>query len=148
VRKLVLASAFVANDGLLPEVRASFGRASVENMPEAIRAAYLEAAPEPDKLPVLVDKLMRRLTSFVDIPESDLRAIGAPTLVMIGDADIVTPEHALHMARLIPDAQLAIFPGADHGSYLGEVTAARTCEYCPDVVVAMVEEFLDAAPPR
>jgi pimeloyl-ACP methyl ester carboxylesterase len=33
---------------------------------------------------------------------------------MIGDADIVQPEHAVQMFRLFPRAQLAVLPGTDH----------------------------------
>ncbi len=33
---------------------------------------------------------------------------------MIGDADIVRPEHAVALFRLIPHSQLAVLPGTDH----------------------------------
>jgi pimeloyl-ACP methyl ester carboxylesterase len=147
VRKLVVASAFFEREGIHPEIRASFAQASVENMPEVLRAAYLEVAPDPANLPILVEKLMRRLTEFRDWPAEAIASIRAPTLVMLGDADVGPPEHAIRMTRLLPAAELAIFPGADHGAYLGEVTAMRTCEYCPEAVVAMVEAFLDAPMP-
>jgi pimeloyl-ACP methyl ester carboxylesterase len=147
VRKLVVASAFFERVGIYPEIRASFAQASVENMPEALRTAYLEVAPDPQNLPILVEKLMRRLTEFRDWPPEVIASIQAPTLVMLGDADIGPPEHAIRMTRLLPTAELAIFPGADHGAYLGEVTAMRPCEYCPGAVVAMVEAFLDAPIP-
>ncbi len=42
-------------------------------------------------------------------------AIKAPALIVIGDADIVTPEHAVEMFRTIPDAQLCAVPHAGHG---------------------------------
>jgi hypothetical protein len=35
-------------------------------------------------------------------------------LLMIADGDIVRPEHAVEMFRLLPHAQLAILPGTDH----------------------------------
>jgi pimeloyl-ACP methyl ester carboxylesterase len=41
--------------------------------------------------------------------------IEAPTLVVIGDRDIVTPEHAAQMFRAIPRAQLCVVPDAGHG---------------------------------
>jgi len=50
--------------------------------------------------------------SFTD---DDLRSIQAPTLVVIGDRDIVTPEHAVEMFRAIPDARLCVVPNAGHG---------------------------------
>ena len=44
-----------------------------------------------------------------------LGRITAPTLIIIGDRDIVTPEHAVEMFRTIPDAQLCVVPHAGHG---------------------------------
>ena len=35
--------------------------------------------------------------------------------LVIGDRDIVTPEHAVEMFRTIPGAQLCVVPNAAHG---------------------------------
>jgi pimeloyl-ACP methyl ester carboxylesterase len=53
-------------------------------------------------------------------------------MVMIGDADIVRPEHAVEMFRLLPYAQLAVLPGADH----------MTLVQRADWQVSMIEAFL------
>jgi pimeloyl-ACP methyl ester carboxylesterase len=45
----------------------------------------------------------------------EMQSIKAPTLIIIGDADIVTPEHAVEMFRTIPTAQLCVVPHAGHG---------------------------------
>jgi pimeloyl-ACP methyl ester carboxylesterase len=45
----------------------------------------------------------------------DLQRITAPTLIIVGDGDIVTPEHAVEMFRTIPDAHLCVVPRARHG---------------------------------
>jgi pimeloyl-ACP methyl ester carboxylesterase len=44
-----------------------------------------------------------------------LQGIRAPTLIIIGDEDIVTPEHAVEMFRTIPGAHLCVVPHAGHG---------------------------------
>ena len=44
-----------------------------------------------------------------------LQSIGIPILLIVGDADIVTPEHAVEMFRTIPGAQLCVVPNAGHG---------------------------------
>ena len=44
-----------------------------------------------------------------------LQSIKAPTLIIVGDEDIVTPEHAVEMFRTIPGAQLCVVPHAGHG---------------------------------
>ena len=45
----------------------------------------------------------------------EVQTIKAPTLIIIGDGDIVTPEHAVEMFRTIPGAQLCVVPNAGHG---------------------------------
>lgn len=66
-----------------------------------------------------------------------LRGIAAPALVAIGDADIVTPEHALELIRLIPRAHPAVLPMRDH-IQLGTR---------PAWLLSMLEEFFAAPPP-
>lgn len=46
----------------------------------------------------------------------ELQRIEAPMLLIIGDRDIVTPEHAVEMFRTIPGAQLWVVPNAAHGA--------------------------------
>jgi pimeloyl-ACP methyl ester carboxylesterase len=46
---------------------------------------------------------------------AELLSIAAPTLLVVGDRDIVTPEHAVEMLRAIPGAQLCVVPNAGHG---------------------------------
>ena len=82
---------------------------------------------------------------FHDRRDEDIRAIEAPTLVIIGDSDPVRPEHAVEMFRLLgggvfggmppgmPASQLAVLPGTSHVSI-----ASRA-----DLVVPIVTRFLD-----
>jgi pimeloyl-ACP methyl ester carboxylesterase len=44
----------------------------------------------------------------------DLTAVAAPTLVIAGDDDIMSNAHTAWIAESIPNAQLAIIPGASH----------------------------------
>ncbi len=54
----------------------------------------------------------------------DLELIEAPTLILHGDRDLLTPpENAIAMADRIPGAQLIMYPGARHGYYLDEPSA-------------------------
>jgi pimeloyl-ACP methyl ester carboxylesterase len=48
--------------------------------------------------------------------DEDLKKIGEPTLILAGDRDdvFVSVEQAVDMYRMIPKAELAIAPGADH----------------------------------
>jgi len=48
------------------------------------------------------------------IPVADLAKVKAPTLVMAGDKDVIRDDHTLLIFHGLPQAQLAIFPGATH----------------------------------
>jgi len=54
------------------------------------------------------------LGSQPHIPVTDLNQITAPTLVMAGDKDVIRDDHTLTIFHNIPQAHLAIFPGATH----------------------------------
>jgi pimeloyl-ACP methyl ester carboxylesterase len=59
------------------------------------------------------------------VPSDAVRSIKTPTLLIIGDSDVVRPEHTVEMFRLLgggvpgdlvglPRAQLAVLPGTTH----------------------------------
>ncbi|MCY1419767.1 hypothetical protein D9M71_353630 [compost metagenome] len=134
VRKLVLASALVTRDGAYPWLWDAMAKARLENMPQELQEAYLKVAPRPENLRLFHDKAARRMRDFKDIPADAIGSIAAPTLVVVGDADVIRPEHAVEMFRFLPHAQLAVLPGTDHM----QVTA-RT-----GWLVPMISGFLDA----
>jgi len=49
------------------------------------------------------------------LTREELQSIKAPTLIIVGDGDIVTPEHAVEVFRTIPGAQLCVVPRVGHG---------------------------------
>ena len=71
------------------------------------------------------------------ITDSQLRAIRAETLVLAGSADLILLEETKHIAALIPDAQLQILQGEDHGSYI--VHSSKIAEIIRDFAVPDVD---------
>ena len=138
VRKLVVASVMFRRDGLAPGFWEGMAHASLQSMPAELREAYLKVAPHPENLQSFHDKSVRRMLEFRDWPPELLRGITAPTLVMNGDADVIRPEHAVELFRLLPHAQLAVLPATDHANIVAHA----------DWRVAMIEAFLDAPPPK
>jgi pimeloyl-ACP methyl ester carboxylesterase len=134
VRRQIIASAMFKRDGLPPQFWEAMKGAKVENMPLELREAYLRVAPHPEQLQSFHDKCAARMLQFKDWPASDMRAIVARTLVMVGDADVIRPEHAVEMFRVLPHAELAILPATTH----------MTMTDWNDQQVAMIERFLDA----
>lgn len=81
------------------------------------------------------------MRSFQNVPEDAVRSVRAATLVLIGDRDVVKPEHALELTRLIPDARLLILP-AGHGDYLGAAEAPASETQDPELTARLIERFL------
>lgn len=132
VRRLVLASALLKRDGAYPWLWDAMASAELEDMPQQLQEAYLAVAPHPENLRLFHDKAARRMLGFRDIPTDAIRSVTAPTLVIVGDADVIRPEHAVETFRLLEHAQLAVLPGTDH------MNVTRRIEW----LVPMIEGFL------
>ena len=90
------------------------------------------------------DKDAQRMVNFRDIPDDQIGSIKAPTLIIIGDKDVIKPEHAIEMHRQIANSSLAIIPGV-HGEYIGEITTLSSNSKEANFVIPMMENFLDAS---
>lgn len=146
VRKLVAVSVYYNSDGIYPEVLEGIEHIT----PEAFagspwREEYDRVALNPEDFPTLVAKLKELDLTFVGWPPDDIQAIEASTLLIIGDSDVVRPEHAVEMFRLLgggvagdladlPNSQLAVLPGTTHVTLVDRA----------DWLLSMIGEFLDA----
>jgi pimeloyl-ACP methyl ester carboxylesterase len=143
VRRLVFASSMTRRDGARPQLWEFMEQADFSNMPQPLKDAFLRVNPDVEQLRTMHDKDAARMRSFRDVPDEALRSVRAPTLIVLGDRDIVKHEHALELTRLIPGARLLILPGG-HGDYLGEaVTTQEDTDY-PELTARLIEAFLDA----
>jgi pimeloyl-ACP methyl ester carboxylesterase len=142
VRRLIVASAFYQRAGLADGFWDAIGNATLDSMPTPYKDADRELNPDPGHLEQLFNLDTGRTRSFQDWPDSDLEAVRSPTLVLIGDQDIVTPEHAAKMARTIPGARLMVVPG-NHGNYLGELLASDGDPSLVRATVPFLLRFLD-----
>ena len=75
---------------------------------------------------------------FKGVAAEDMKSIKSHVLITIGDRDGVRPEQAVKMFRLIPNAQLAVFPGGDH----------LLLWTSPETVLSPIAAFLDAPAAR
>lgn len=154
VRALVAISAGYAYDGMQQVMIDMVPTITLEMFAGSpFETTYQEIAPEPDHFPVLVDKLKTLdLTPFdwsADVPR-----ITAPTLIIIGDADVVRAAHAVEMFRLlgggemgdmagISKARLAILPGTTHFIPPGSGMLDRH-----ELLLAIIPPFLDDPEPQ
>lgn len=77
------------------------------------------------------------------MPNEVVQSVRSPTLIVVGDRDIVRLEHAVELTRLISGARLLILPGG-HGDYLGEAVMTQEDTHYPELTARLIEEFLDA----
>jgi pimeloyl-ACP methyl ester carboxylesterase len=71
-------------------------------------------AADPKEWPALVRAVKKVILQYKGFSPEQMRSIQAEVLITQGDRDGIRPEHCVEMYRLIPHAQLAIFPHADH----------------------------------
>ena len=136
VRKLVTMGANFSADGLMPEAVAAFEPDTPTSAIPIMRDMWKAAAVDPDRFEVVLDKMMHCWFDYA-IPPADLARIAAPTLVMVGDDDIAKFEHTIELFEAIPDAQLAVIPGASHVAPIEK----------PELVNQLVLDFLAAEGP-
>jgi non-heme chloroperoxidase len=76
--------------------------------------------------------------SETDLTE-DLKKIDVPTLILHGDDDQIVPiqSAALKSSKLVPNAQLKIYPGAPHG-----LTGAHEQEFNDDLLAFVMSDSL------
>jgi pimeloyl-ACP methyl ester carboxylesterase len=136
VGQMIVASAHYRPDGYYPEI--GEGDPTSTRMPtqadfQEMREAYLRVAPHPEEFELFMGKTSGMVGAFEGWKADELRAITAPTLLVLGDHDFVRVEHAAEMHDLIPGSQLAVLPSTTH---MGVMT--RT-----DLLLPMVEVFLN-----
>jgi pimeloyl-ACP methyl ester carboxylesterase len=147
LRKLVFASGTYKMSGIHPGLMEGLGQMTPEMMHGSPwHKEYMRIAPHPEHFARLFEKKTQMDRQTKDVPEAAIRAIAAPTLLIIGDSDLTRPEHAVEMFRLLgggvfgdtpaglPNSQLAVLPGTSH---VGVASRA-------DWLVPMINAFLDA----
>lgn len=146
VGKVVLAAFSYDPSGLHPGVLDGIDQLTPELMVGTPwEEEYLRIAPDPEHWPALLEKIKDADRNLEAWSASDVRSITAPVLLVVGDSDIVTPEHAVQTFRLLgggvmgdgpaglPASQLAILPGTSHTGIPGKA----------ELLAAMIDAFLD-----
>lgn len=148
VRKQILLSGGLGAEAMHPGLMEGMGELKPEHLHgSTFHTDYLKNAPRPADFPQLVARVLDHdLNGMPSVSPEAARTVTAPTLTIIGDSDIVRPEHSVEMFRLfgggvmgdtpagLPDAQLAILPGTSH----------ITAPHRPELLLPMIRAFLDA----
>lgn len=146
VARLVLASVSFQDSGVHPGLLDGIQEMRPEDLHGSeYHEEYLRLAPDPAAFPALVAKLKRLDGDLPQWTAEQIRAVTAPTMLVLGDSDIIRPEHVVEMFRLLgggvagdltglPACRLAILPGTTHTGI-----PSRAGWLAP-----MIDEFLDA----
>jgi pimeloyl-ACP methyl ester carboxylesterase len=154
VDKLVSMSATYRKDGWYPSVSEAISGLGTEAFAGTpVEKAFLEHTPDAGAFDAYLEKMKVLNINDQNITDEQMRSISAKTMVIVGDADGVRPEHALAMFELrgggdveaaasgmlqqAPPARLVILPAMSHVGISGETA----------VLVPLVSAFLDDVPP-
>lgn len=154
VNKLVSMSATYRQDGWYPAVVKAIRSLNAKVfMGTPVEAAFKKHTRDPKAFEAYVEKMKVLNSNDQHITDAQMRAITAKTMVIVGDADGVTLEHAVAMFKLrgggdeqaavtgtltkVPAARLVVLPATSHVAMSGEAK----------VLAPMVTAFLDDAPP-
>lgn len=147
VHKLILGSFAFQLEGLHPEVLGGIQGLQPEHLAGTpFEESYARVAPRPEDWPVLIEKIKEMDQDLPEWTVDTVRELGKPVMLVIGDSDIVRPEHAVETFRLLgggvigdltglPSSRLAVLPGTTH------ISLVQRAEW----LVPMIEDFLEAS---
>ncbi len=147
VGRLVLASVSFHDGGVHPGLLDGIQDLRPEHLHGSeFHEEYLRTAPDPAGFANLVTKVKRLDGDLPQWTAGQIRAVAAPTMLVLADSDIIRPEHAVEMFRLLgggvagdltglPRCRLAILPGTTH----------TTIPQRADWLAPMIDEFLETA---
>lgn len=138
--KIIVASTFYKRSGAPGWFWDMMSKPTFEGMPQAYKDAFLKINPDTGALHRMYERDVARMQSFGDIPDHEMGSVKCPALIIIGDKDVVTPEHAVEMHRVLTNSRLVILP-AGHGDYIGELTTPQDTDFISSTA-SLINKFL------
>jgi pimeloyl-ACP methyl ester carboxylesterase len=148
VRKVVSISGVFRANGWVQEILDAYPHFTAEAFKGSpIEVEYRKLSPTPDEFPNFIQRAISMDLKPYDFGADKLKATPAPIFFIHGDADGVRLEHIAEMYRLKGEeimgdmrprsaSRLAVLPDTTHVTLMQKV----------DVIVPMINEFLDAKP--
>jgi len=115
VKKLVTIGTNFRSDGMTDEIKQGVSASGPNDHPQFLIDGYKALSPDgPNHWPVVFGKLKNMWLTQPNYSPEELKKIQCPTLVMVGDHDIVRPEHSVTLFQSVPRGQLCVIPGSSH----------------------------------
>lgn len=118
-----------------------FKKARLEMLPEDLQKGFLSVNNDEAALLNMFNKDVQRMKNFNGWTDEQIKSIQLPTLIINGNNDVGTIEHAVEMYRNFPNAEIVILPGG-HGEYLGTIESLQNNDWQQTYIVGIIEEFL------
>lgn len=142
INKLIIASAFYKRSATAAEFWKGFDHATIEVMPELLKDGFLKVNNDKTALQNMFNKDVQRMKSFTGWTDEQIQSIKAPCLIINGNNDVGSMEHAVEMCNRFYDSQLVILPGK-HGAYIGAIEFLENGEWTQKYTVDIINNFLD-----
>jgi pimeloyl-ACP methyl ester carboxylesterase len=122
---------------------------SVEMFPPQLEQEYKKLAANPNGFRALASKLIQ-LEKEPLAWEADVKALKMPVFIIVGDADVVTLDHAVALFRLLGGgamgdmgkplsaSRIAVLPASSHTAVITQV----------NLLQPMIDQFLKGETPR
>lgn len=92
------------------------------DMIDTMKKTHISSS-DPDYWRRLLEQVSRLWWTPLEYTKEDFQRIAEPTLVLLGDRDVFSPiEQAVEIYRSIPNAELAVVPGATHSGTISDLT--------------------------
>jgi pimeloyl-ACP methyl ester carboxylesterase len=142
VDKAIIASAFYKRSAVVPQFWEGFNSATINVMPQALKDGFLNVNNDEGALLNMFNKDVQKMKVFKDWSDDQIKSIKSPTLIINGNNDVGSVEHAIEMSRTIPNSELAVLPGK-HGVYIGAVEYLTKGKWTQQYIVDIINDFLN-----
>jgi pimeloyl-ACP methyl ester carboxylesterase len=142
INKLIIASAFYKRDGVVKGFFDGLEKATLNDMPAFLKEDYLKINNDSTGLQNMFEKDKARMVNFKGWSDEQISSIKVPTLIMAGNKDVLTSEHAAEMNHRIQNSELVILPGP-HGYFLGEGLPVNENNKIISAAITIIDEFLN-----
>lgn len=135
VKRIVVSGADSNTDGYSPEALGFIQGMTPElvkaYMPEWL-TDYQNKNPQKDQWEQFINDSRKMWLEKVVISDDHMRQIKSRTLIVLGDRDVITLEHGLHMFRSINSSEFCVLPNTPHETFMVN----------PDLINRMAIDFL------
>ena len=119
IKRIMVSGANATTEGLRDKGNGSSGFTPeyVEKESKEWLAWYQKLSPQKDQWKKFVNDSRKMWLTPIAVPETKLKMIKCPTLVVMGDKDIITLEHGQYIHNTLRGSELFVVTGSGHNTF-------------------------------